>query len=115
MPPLSAPTISVPPSPVPLSSALLRAARPSAEPVGRVGHGFFDKGTTDIDRGLLLCGHCYRRLHQESWRVIAEQGEHGGFWLQPPANIDTTQTLIPLVNKSPLMLESKRQQDADVS
>ncbi|SDO40241.1 protein of unknown function [Cryobacterium flavum] len=71
-----------------------------------------DKGATDIERGLLFCGPCHRRLHQEGWRVI---GEPGQFWLQPPATIDPTQTLIPLASKSPLVLELKRQRDAEAS
>ncbi|SEN94729.1 HNH endonuclease signature motif containing protein [Cryobacterium luteum] len=71
-----------------------------------------DTGETDIDRGLLFCGPCHRRLHQEGWRVI---GESGAFWLQPPATIDPTQTLIPLASKSPLMLELQRVQDAEAS
>ena len=71
-----------------------------------------DTGATDIDLGLLLCGPCHRRLHQEGWRVIGEPGE---FWLQPPASIDPTQTLIPLASKSPLMLELKRKQDAEAN
>ncbi|MDJ0337565.1 HNH endonuclease signature motif containing protein [Cryobacterium sp. PH31-O1] len=69
-----------------------------------------DNGATDIERGLLFCGPCHRRLHQEGWRVIGEPGE---FWLQPPATIDPTQTLIALASKSPLMLEFKRQRNAE--
>ena len=42
-------------------------------------------GPTDLTNGVLQCGPCHRRIHQEGWDI---EVKHNVVWFIPPASID---------------------------
>jgi hypothetical protein len=61
-----------------------------------------DHGKTDLADGILLCKAHHLMLHNNGWRISRTGAD---YWLIPPAELDTTQTPIPMPSKSALMLQ----------
>ena len=59
-----------------------------------------DLGLSNIDHAILLCALHHLLLHNRHWKILLRGGL---YWLQPPIEIDPTQTLIALPSKNPLM------------
>lgn len=60
-------------------------------------HWHEDLGSTDIDRGILLCRHHHMLLHNNRWKITRDG--QGPFLLHPP---DAGAEPIPLRTRSPL-------------
>lgn len=56
-------------------------------------HWCEDQGSTDIDRGILLCRFHHLLLHNQGWRITRD--ERGPFLLHPPGGVEE-----PIVLKS---------------
>ena len=64
-----------------------------------------DQGLSNIDQAMLLCAPHHLLLHNRHWKILLRDGL---YWLQPPIDIDSDQTLIALSSKNPLMHEPFR-------
>ncbi|QHO69722.1 HNH endonuclease signature motif containing protein [Marisediminicola antarctica] len=63
-----------------------------------IKHWDRDNGPTNIDNGILLCRRHHLLLHDNHWEIT---NTNNNYWLQPPRNIDPTQTLILLPSRTP--------------
>lgn len=63
-----------------------------------------DRGKTDIANGILLCRYHHMHIHDASAEIIREGGT---YWLKPGISVDTTQTLIEMPSKNPLVAAMK--------
>ena len=61
-----------------------------------------DHGSTDIDKGILLCKHHHLLAHDHHWEITRERGD---YWLIPPPAVDAAQLPIRLPSKSPALRE----------
>jgi len=61
-----------------------------------------DHGSTDIDKGIMLCKHHHLLAHDHGWEI---RREHGAYWLIPPPSIDPLQVPRELPSKSAALRE----------
>ena len=65
-------------------------------------HWSRDRGSTNIDDGILLCRHHHLLCHNNHWEI---QQAEAGFVLIPPIDVDPDQLPIPLPSKSAALRE----------
>ncbi|MFB7251144.1 DUF222 domain-containing protein [Microbacterium sp. NPDC056234] len=52
-----------------------------------------DNGTTDLNRGVLLCENCHHRIHDNGWDIrTTGTGAAARVWFIPPPHVDPTRT-----------------------
>ena len=61
-----------------------------------------DHGSTDLDKGILLCKHHHLLAHDHHWEITRERGD---YWLIPPPTVDAAQQPIRLSSKSAALRE----------
>jgi hypothetical protein len=67
-----------------------------------------DLGETNVADGILLCRFHHLLLHNNHWQVIRDLW---GYWLRPPADVDSTRTLRAMPSKSAALHDYQRQRD----
>lgn len=70
-----------------------------------IKHWHRDRGSTDVDEGVLLCRHHHMLMHNNGWEITRDGSR---YWLVPPGSVDSGRTPIPLVSKNRLLREAPR-------
>ncbi len=65
-----------------------------------IDHWVRDHGKTDLKRGMLLCRHHHRLVHNNGWEIIRDSS---GTRFIPPPHVDPHQRPIPTLTKSPAL------------
>jgi hypothetical protein len=66
-----------------------------------IDHWMRDRGSTDVDRGILLCKHHHLLIHNNQWQIVHDPD--GGFAVVPPPSVDPKQMPRPMPSRSRVM------------
>lgn len=77
------------------------ARPPSYCEAHHIDHWLRDRGSTDVDRGILLCKHHHLLIHNHHWQIVSDPDV--GFAVVPPPSVDPKQVPRPMPTRSRVM------------
>ena len=78
------------------------ARPPSHCEAHHINHWHRDRGSTDVDDGVLLCRHHHMLIHNNGWEITRERTQ---YWLVPPRTVDPARVPVRLRSKNPTLRE----------